>query len=69
MQLPNGLVAFALTILLTKSVNEILNSPKKIREFDELVREIGNDGHPFINAFQSFSACDTLLLNFLWYTL
>jgi len=41
MQLPNGHLALALTILQTKVVNEIRNSPKTSRDFDKVVREMG----------------------------
>ena len=43
LQLPND--HSLLTILLTKIVNEILNSQMKACTFDELVREMGSDGH------------------------
>jgi len=46
MQLPHDDMAFALAILLTKMVNEILNSSKASRGFDELVREMRSDGDP-----------------------
>ena len=55
MQLPHDDMAFALAILLTKMVNEILNSSKASRGFDELVREMRSDGDPL--SFWSEGGC------------
>jgi len=48
MQLSNGHKAFALTILLTEIMNEMLNYTKKSCEIDELVREMASDGQPLL---------------------